>query len=116
MSIIFITNIVGTGTYAVPDQIGALNAATAGFHTLLGGVAGLSEAQVLAYVKDSSPSGGGEGTRTLCCLVETYTYGGSYCPSEAQTDALFAAIRSALEADPNITTIGAQYVENVSSV
>jgi hypothetical protein len=47
MSNIFITSIVGTGTYAIPTNDAELAAATAGFDTLLGGVANLTYDRVL---------------------------------------------------------------------
>lgn len=110
MSNIFITDIVGTGTYAVPTDDTELAAATSGLDTLLSGVSNLSYDRVLAWVEDSGGPDGAEGTRTLNCLVEKFTYLTNECPSETQVDTMIAAIESALEADANITSVGNQQV------
>jgi hypothetical protein len=110
MSNIFITDIVGSGTYAIPTNDSELAAATSGLDTLLSGVANLSYNQVLAWVEDSGGPDGAEGVRSLNCLVEKVTYLTKECPSESEVDTMTAAIESALEADANITSIGYQQV------
>lgn len=108
MSNIFITDIVGTGTYAIPSNDAQLAAATAGFDTILGGIANLTYDRVLAWVEDQEGPNGAEGVRTLNCLVEKFTYLTKECPSETEVDTLGAAIEAALEADASITTVGQQ--------
>lgn len=108
MSNIFITDIVGTGTYAIPTNDTQLASATSGFDTILSGVANLSYDRVLAWVEDQAGPNGAEGVRTLNCLVEKFTYLTKECPSEAEVDTLGTAIESALEADANITSIDQQ--------
>jgi hypothetical protein len=110
MSNIFITVIVGSGTYAIPTNDTELAAATSGLDTLLGGVANLDYDRVLAWVEDFGGPDGAEGVRSLNCLVEKFTYLTKECPSEAEVDTMTAAIESALEADANITSIGNQQV------
>jgi hypothetical protein len=108
MSNIFIADIVGINTYAIPETDVALAAATAGLGTLLSGVVGLSYTSILAWVEDSHGPGGAEGVRTLNCMLQQVQYLGSECPSSAQVDILGIAIEAALEADVDITTIGIQ--------
>lgn len=108
MSNIFITDVIGTGTYAVPTQDSELASATSGFDGLLSTVANLAYDRVLAWVEDAGGPGGAEGNRTLNCLVEKFTYLSKECPSETEVDTMTAAIEAALEADANITSIGEQ--------
>ena len=106
MSNIFITDIVGT--IGIPGNDAQLSAATTTLDGLLSGVANLDYDRVLAWVEDQAGPDGGEGIRTLCCLVEKFTYLTQECPSETQVDTLGAAIEAALEADASITTVGEQ--------
>ena len=108
MSNIFITDIVGTGTYAIPTNDTQLASATSGFDGILSGVANLVYDRVLAWVEDQAGPNGAEGIRTLNCLVEKFTYLTKECPSEAEVDTLGAAIEAALEADANITSVDQQ--------
>jgi hypothetical protein len=110
MSNIFVTDIIGTGTYAVPTDDTELASASSGLNTLLGGVANLTYDRVLAWVEDSGGPGGAEGNRTLNCLIEKFTYLTDECPSEANVDTMIAAIESTLEADANITSVDRQDV------
>jgi hypothetical protein len=110
MSNIFITDVIGTGTYAVPASDAALASATTGFDGLLSGVANLAYDRVLAWVEDAGGPGGAEGNRTLNCLVEKFTYSGEECPDETEVDTMTAAIEAALEADANITSVDQQQV------
>ena len=110
MSNDFVTEIVGTGTYAIPSDDTELGAATSGLDALISGVANLTYERVLAWVEDSGGPGGAEGTRSLNCLIEQFTYLTNECPSETEIDTMTAAIESALEADANITSIGRQNV------
>lgn len=110
MSNIFITDIIGTGTYAVPANDTALASATSGLETLLSGVANLSYDRVLAWVEDAGGPGGAEGNRTLNCLVEKFLYSAEECPDETEVDTLTSAIETALEADANITSVDQQQV------
>jgi hypothetical protein len=108
MSNIFITDIVGTGTYSIPTNDAELAAATAGFDAILSGVANFAYDRVLAWVEDQAGPNGAEGIRTLNCLVEKFTYLTKECPSETEVDTIGAAIEAALEADANITSIDQQ--------
>lgn len=108
MSNIFITDIVGTSTYAIPTNDTQLASATSGFDTILSGVANLSYDRVLAWVEDAGGPGGAEGTRTLNCLIEKFTYLTKECPSETEVDTLSTAIENALESDGNITSVDQQ--------
>jgi hypothetical protein len=115
MSNIMIYDIVGTGIYAVPGGVVAAQQATAGLRALLAEVAGLAadSINVRAWILDSQTASGGEGVRSLACLVGGFTYNGEVCPSEAEVDTLTAAIRSALLAASGggtITSIGVQEV------
>lgn len=115
MSNILVTNIVGTGKYDIPIGNASLDMASAGFTTLLAGVAGLTFADALAWVKDNSPAAGGEGTRSLCCYIRTYEYVGSDCPSQEASAVMLSSIKHELEDDVEITSVGAQYIENMRS-
>jgi hypothetical protein len=108
MSNNFITDIIGTGTYAVPASDAALASATTGFDGILSGVANLAYDRVLAWVEDQGGPGGAEGVRTLNCLIEKFTYSGEECPDETEIDTMTAAIEAALEADANITSVDQQ--------
>jgi hypothetical protein len=81
MSNIFIADIVGAGTYAVPVDDATLTAATAGLDTLLGGIAGLSYDRVLAWVETMDGPGA---PRKLSCLVEKFLWNGDECPSSTE--------------------------------
>jgi len=108
MSNIFVADIIGSGTYAIPVDDAALASATAGLDTLISGVANLTYDRVIAWVQDSGGPDGAEGVRTLNCLIEKFLYSGEECPSESEIDTLTAAIEAALEADPNITSVDQQ--------
>lgn len=108
MSNNFITDIIGTGTYAIPTNDAQLAAATTGFDGILSGVANLAYDRVLAWVEDQGGPNGAEGIRTLNCMVEKLTYLGKECPDETQVDTMTAAIEAALEADAGITSIDQQ--------
>jgi hypothetical protein len=112
MSNIFIRQIVGSGAYAIPESDAELAAATSGLDALISGIANLSYGGVLAWVEDSGGPGGAEGTRTLNCLVQTFTFFGEECPPEegaSGIDTLVGLIESTLEGDPNISSIDAQH-------
>jgi hypothetical protein len=116
MSNIFITDIIGSGTYAIPVDDAALAAATSGFDTILSGIANLAYDRVLAWVEDAGGPDGAEGIRTLNCMVEKFTYSGEECPSEAEVDtmttdgAIGVGIEKTLENDANITSVDQQQV------
>lgn len=110
MSQVFITDIIGTGIYAVPTNSTELLAAKAGLDSILSGVASLSYQSVDAWVTDSDVPAG---PRALNCSINGFEYGGTICPTAAATDAMLLAIKTALEADANITSVS---VENVNIV
>ena len=115
MSNIMIYDIVGTGIYAVPADTGAAQGATTGFRTLLAGVAGLSveTVNIRAWVIDSQTAAGGQGARSLACFIGGFTYNNKVCPTEADVDAMTAAIEVALLAaagNGTITSVGVQEV------
>jgi len=101
MSNILIRNVVGQGTYSVPETGAALALADAGFETLLSGVALLNWVNVRAMVEDAEG-----GSRTLSCKIEEFAYDTSECPSESVLDGLSTAIKNVLEASALITTVG----------
>jgi hypothetical protein len=104
MSNVFVTDINGTGIYAVPGSDVALAAAEAGLAALIGTVPGLTYSKVFAWVKDSD----GGSARTLNCLVANAQLGGAVCPDATDTQTLMSNIQSALEGDPNITSVSVQ--------
>jgi hypothetical protein len=110
MSNIFIADIVGVGTYAVPVDDAALTAATTGLDTLLSGIAGLTYDRVLAWVETMDGPGA---PRRLSCLVEKFLWNGDECPSATEIydgigTGLSEVIETTLEADPDIVSIGTQ--------
>ena len=110
MSQVFITDIIGTGIYAVPTNPTQLLTAKAGFDSIISGVANLSYQSVDAWVTDSNVPAG---PRSLNCSVNGFEFSGSICPNATDTDTMLAAIKSALEADVDITSVS---VENVNIV
>ena len=108
MSSVFISGIVGTGDYAVPEEDADLTAAENGLSTLLAGVAGLSYNELIAFVLttgDAIPQ------RTLGALLTVVEYFGEECPDETETASMTAAIEAALLADADISAIGGQDVK-----
>jgi hypothetical protein len=110
MSDIFITEIVGQNDFAIPANDAALGTATTELDALLTTVANLSYKRVLAWVNDAGGPDGAEGVRSLNCLVEQFEYSNEECPDATETATMTAAIESTLEADADITSIGAQQV------
>lgn len=119
MSDIFISDIVGEGTFAVPDNEGDLILAANGLFDIITdaaitvGVYDFVYINSYAWVRDCATAEGGEGTRSLCMFIDSFALrpqpgAVEECPSAAQMDALFTAIKSALEADANIESIGTQ--------
>lgn len=109
MSTIFISNIVGSGTYAVPSSDLAMADADLALATLLSGVLNFTFERVMAWVKDGASSEGAEGDRTLNCFIAGAEYSHQDCTSEANADILFAGIRAALvgpHGESSILTIG----------
>lgn len=104
MSQIFITNVVGTGVFAVPTDASELTAATNEFASIIAGVsANLLYDLVDAWVQDSDvPSG----PRSLSCLIHGFEYNGEVCPSASSIATLLGLIRTALEAHASITSVG----------
>ncbi len=107
MSNIFITDIVGTGDFAVPVDDAALATATTALDDILEDVLDLTYARVIAWVETSSGTGV---PRTLNCLVERFKCDGEECPDASEVNDLTDDIKTDLEADANITSIGPQYV------
>jgi hypothetical protein len=107
MSNIFIEDIVGQNDFAVPASDGALGTATTELDSLLSGVANLAYDRVLAWVETTSGAGA---FRTLNCVVEKFEYSGEECPDATETQTMTAAIKSTLEGDADITSIGQQQV------
>lgn len=111
MSNLFISDIVGTGVYVPPSADIALHSLDQYFCDLLVAVPDLVFERAIAWVKDSARPGGGEGSRTLNCLLTGVLYDSKKCPTEAEVDTLVAATRAALLAasgDGTITSVGVQ--------
>lgn len=119
MSDIFISDIVGEGVFAIPDgNLDMTDTANAFLIVIENAVisVGLYEfvyVGIYAWVRDGAPAGGGEGTRSLCMYIDAFGLDPDpgaveECPSAAQMDSLFVAIRNALEAEADITSIGTQ--------
>jgi hypothetical protein len=107
VSNIFVENIIGNVTYAVPTTDAELAAATAGLDTHIDNIANLDYARVIAWVGTADGVGA---FRTLNCLIEEFEYNGEECPDAAETVTLTAAISAELVGDANITSIGDQQV------
>jgi hypothetical protein len=107
MSNIFVANITGTGTYAVPESDAQLTAATAGLDTHINAIPNLDYARVLAWIETLDKAGA---PRTLNCIIEQFSYTGEECPDAAETITLTAAIAAELIGDANITAVGSQQV------
>lgn len=107
MSNIFVTSIVGTGTYAVPSTDSELAAATVGLDAHINSIANLNYLRVFAWVETRDGVGA---SRILNCLIENFTYNGEVCPDATEINALTAVIKAELEGDANISSIGNQNV------
>jgi hypothetical protein len=108
MSKVYITDIIGDGSYAIPEEDAELTAATLGLDGLLSvdpGVLLLAYTDIQAFVRDDGV-GVAEGTRTLNAILDGVTYDTNPVPSESSTDEMCAAIRAALMGDEDITAVG----------
>jgi hypothetical protein len=112
-------DIVGTGIYAIPATSEQLDDAASGLSALIDaaaitiGVYDFVRVATYAWVRDCATAGGGEGTRSLCMFIDAFALDpaqGSLteCPSAAEMDLLFAAIKAALEVSGDITSVGTQ--------
>lgn len=97
MSNLLVSDVVGTGVFAIPATTGQLNSCNSGLAAALATVPGLNFERAIALVKDSGSPGWIEGARTLNCLIAGVRYNLEECPDETECDALFAAIEAALE-------------------
>ena len=106
MSKIYVKGIIGNGIYDVPTSDVTLGTATNGIVLLLTdtpGVVGLVVADsrnIKAFVRDF------DGTRTLNCIIDGFTYGGTTVPSAIDTATMLAAIKTALKYNPGGETAG----------
>lgn len=119
MSDIFISDIVGEGVFAIPDGNLDMTDTANGLFFIIEdaaitvGLYGFVYIGIYAWVRDDAPAGGGEGTRSLCMYIDAFGLDPDpgaveECPSAAQMDSLFTAIKNALEANADITSIGTQ--------
>lgn len=108
MSSVFISGIVGTGDYAVPEADAELTAAESGLTSLLGGVTGLSFSDLIAFVVTAA---GSSPARTLGAFLADVEYVAEVCPDPTETTAMTAAIEAALLADADISAVGGQDVK-----
>jgi len=106
MSSIFIHDIQGEGTFAVPEDDTQLNSCSSALDGILSAVPFLTYANVSAWVTEAS-----EGiSRALNASVSSVLYNGEACPSDADTDVMVASIQAALLAHPEITSVSIQTV------
>jgi hypothetical protein len=109
MSNIFIRDIDGVGgsVFDVPDDDTELAAATTAIDNIVTTVPSLTYATLLAWVETAD---GASPSRTLNALVQTFEYNSKECPNASEVNTMTSGIKSLLEADGNINTIGAQQV------
>ena len=118
MSNIMVYDVVGTEAFAVPTSTATAQAATYGFRLLIQSDPAVPNLVVdsenlWAWVIDSQEHGGGEGPRSLACLMSGFTYNAKVCPTEGEVDQMVAAIRAALlaatlgDTGGTITSVGA---------
>jgi hypothetical protein len=112
VSTVFVTDIRGTGIYAVPSSDAAILIAQAGLRSILSAVPDLSFEGAYAFVKTTDGAGA---VRSLCCLITNVYYGGEMCPDHAATVDMTDAIAAGLTADPNISSVSIQDVSLVES-
>ncbi len=112
MSTVFVTDIRGTGIYAVPSSDAAILIAQAGLRSLLSAVPDLSFEGAYAFVKTTNGPGA---VRSLCCLITNVYYGGEMCPDHSATVDMTDAIAAGLTADPSISSVSVQDVSLVES-
>jgi hypothetical protein len=110
MSNLFISDIIGTGDFAVPASDSALATATTELNALLATLGpALKYDRILAWVETRDGAGA---ARTLNCLLDRFSYdsggGDEECPSETEIDSITSTIEATLEADVDITSIGQQ--------
>lgn len=108
MSSIFISGIVGTGDFAVPEEDTDLTFAESSLSALLSPVSGLSFSNLIAFVVTA---GGSSPSRTLGALLVDVEYVAEVCPDTTETAAMTDAIEAALLADDDISAVGGQDVK-----
>jgi hypothetical protein len=99
MSTIFITDIIGSGVFVVPETDGQLVGCQYFLNLLLSTIdapAGLSYETCRAWVKDYGGSGGAEGARSLNCQLSGVMYNAEECPDASEIDTLNTGIGLAL--------------------
>jgi hypothetical protein len=107
MSNIFIRDIVGSNDFAVPTNDTELATATTELDAIVSGVSNLSYDVLIAWVETKD---GGSAPRSLNASVQTFEYSGEECPDSTEVQTMTTAIKAALEADVDITSIGEQQV------
>jgi len=108
MTSIAISNIVGTGVYAVPANDATLHTAQAGLSALLSAPSlpppGGTLAFEVLYAQVRTQDGAGA-PRVMDATIEGAKYNGSEVLDAATTQTMLSAIEAALVADANITSV-----------
>lgn len=112
MSKMYVMDIVGTTVYANPVNDSDLHDCMQALDERLGmgGFGGFVYTDVATpLLRDTAAASGGEGTRSLNCILDGVTWVGSSVPSDLNTAAMCSAVRERLleVGDwPLITSIG----------
>jgi len=105
MSNIFVRNVVGTGSLAMPSTQDALQAATAYWGTILGNIAGLTYNDYYALIQHNQ-----EGEEELVLYCGDFRYDSTIRPSPTPGSGscaeLLFLLQSVLNADPSVTSYG----------
>jgi hypothetical protein len=111
MSKMYVMDIVGTGVYANPTNNDTLQQCTQALDERLGigGFGGFVYTGIDGLVRDTAAASGGEGIRSINCIIDGSTWVGAAVPSDLNTAAMCSAVRARLleVGDwPLITSIG----------
>jgi hypothetical protein len=111
MSKMYVMDIVGAGVYTNPMSDDTLNQCTQALDERLGmgGFGGFLYTSCDGLVRDTATASGGEGTRSINCILDGITWVGSTVPSDADTAAMCSAVRARLLEIgdwPLITSVG----------
>jgi len=109
MSTLFINDIVGTGSYAVPTNDSEMAAVEASLTSLISiGVPLLLYTRCVAWVRSYSTD---PATRHLCLMIQEFIYDAEQNPDATAVDAMCTSIRSTLLAVTAIDSVGTIQVD-----
>jgi hypothetical protein len=104
MTTLFINNIVGTGTYADPDDDTKAAAVATDMQIALATVSNFAYNNLTTAWVRTTDAGGG---RTLNAQIDGVTYTGKECLSNTEVTTMGTAVKDAILARSGVTSVGA---------